>query len=224
MSAPITVSVDAVVFGYEAGKLSILLIQRKYEPFKDQWALPGGFVLENESLENAVARELAEETGVSINYLEQLYTFGEPGRDPRGHVLSVSYFGLIRPDAFSLTASTDASNVQWFAMESLPELAFDHKTIIELAFLRLQAKITYEPLGFELLDTKFPFSDLEQLYTTILGRTIDRRNFRKKFMALNILDELKEKVSRGSGRPASLFKFNEERYKALKAKGIVFEI
>jgi len=224
MSTPIRVSVDAVVFGYEAGKLSILLIQRKYDPFKDQWALPGGFVLENESLENAVSRELVEETGVSINYLEQLYTFGNPGRDPRGHVLSVAYFGLIRPDAFSLLASSDASNAQWFEMEALPDLAFDHKIIIEQAFLRLQDKITYEPLGFELLDTKFAFSDLEQLYTTILGRAIDRRNFRKKFIALNVLDELDEKTSKGSGRPASLFQFNEKRYKDLKNKGIVFEI
>ena len=224
MQQSIKLSVDAVVFGYESGTISILLIKRKYEPFKGKWAIPGGFVLNDESLEEAVERELKEETGVEINYLEQLYTFGNPKRDPRSRIVSVAYFGLIHPNAFKIIASTDAEEVQWFQIDQLPELSFDHKEILELSIKRLQSKITYEPLGFELLDDKFPFSDLEKLYTTLLGRPIDRRNFRKKFLKLNILDELEDKVSKGSGRPANLFKFNQKRYFKLKKEGIVFEI
>lgn len=220
----IKLSVDAVVFGYEEGKISVLLIKRKYEPFKDKWAIPGGFVLNDESLEEAVERELQEETGVKINYLEQLYSFGNPSRDPRGRVISIAYFGLIRPNAFKIFASTDAAQVAWFNINELPHLSFDHKEILEIAIKRLQGKITYEPIGFELLDKKFPFSDLEKLYTTLLGRAIDRRNFRKKIVSLNVLDELKEKVSKGSGRPASLFQFNKKRYFQLKTDGIIFEI
>ncbi len=224
MQQSIQLSVDAVVFGYESGTISVLLIKRKYDPFKGKWAIPGGFVLENESLEEAVERELKEETGIEIDYLEQLYTFGNPKRDPRSRVVSVAYFGIIKPSVFKIFASTDAEEVQWFKITELPSLSFDHEEILQLAIARLQGKITYEPIGFELLDTKFPFSDLEKLYTTLLGRTIDRRNFRKKILSLNILDELDEKVSKGSGRPANLFKFNYKRYFKLKQEGIIFEI
>lgn len=220
----IKLSVDAVVFGYEEGNISVLLIKRKYDPFIGQWAIPGGFVLNKESLEDAVERELFEETGIKINYLEQLYTFGKPDRDPRGRVVSIAYFGLVRPNAFKIYASTDAEQVQWFNINELPKLSFDHKKILKTAIERLQGKITYEPIGFELLDKKFPFSDLEKLYTTLLGREIDRRNFRKKIIGLNVLDELDEKVSKGSGRPANLFQFNQKRYFQLKKEGIIFEI
>ncbi len=220
----IKLSVDAVVFGYEEGSISVLLIKRKYEPFKGKWAIPGGFVKNEESLEDAVERELQEETGIKINYLEQLYTFGKPPRDPRGRVVSVAYFGLVRPNTFRIVASTDAEQVQWFTIHEIPQLSFDHKEILNTAIERLRAKITYEPIGFELLDKKFPFSDLEKLYTTLLGRPIDRRNFRKKIIGLNVLDELDEKVSKGSGRPANLFQFNQKRYFQLKKEGIIFEI
>ncbi|WP_298756278.1 NUDIX domain-containing protein [uncultured Psychroserpens sp.] len=220
----IKLTVDAVVFGYEEGEISVLLIKRKYDPFKGKWAIPGGFVLNDESLEDAVERELQEETGVKISYLEQLYTFGKPSRDPRGRVVSVAYFGLVRPNTFKIFASTDAVEVAWFNIKELPELAFDHKDILKIAIERLQGKITYEPIGFELLDKKFPFSDLEKLYTTLLGREIDRRNFRKKIIGLNVLDELDEKISKGSGRPANLFQFNQKRYFQLKKEGIIFEI
>jgi 8-oxo-dGTP diphosphatase len=224
MSQSIKLTVDAVVFGYEEGKITVLLIKRKYEPFKNKWAIPGGFIQNDESLEQAVERELYEETGVKINYLEQLYTFGEQKRDPRGRIVSIAYFGLVRPTAFKLFASTDAEDAQWFSIDELPELSFDHKEILELAIKRLQGKITYEPIGFELLDKKFPFSDLEKLYSTLLGRKVDRRNFRKKIVGLNVLDELDEKVSKGSGRPANLFQFNQKRYFQLKKEGIIFEI
>jgi 8-oxo-dGTP diphosphatase len=224
MKNKIKLTVDAVVFGYESGNISVLLVRRKYQPFKNEWAIPGGFVLENENLEEAVQRELSEETGVKINYLEQLYTFGDLGRDPRGRVVSVAYFGLVKPNAFRLQASTDAKKAEWFDIKKLPKLAFDHKKILKIAIDRLQGKITYEPIGFELLDKKFPFSDLEKLYTTLLDREIDRRNFKKKITSLKVLDELDEKVSTGRGRPASLFSFNKKRYFQLKKEGIIFEI
>lgn len=221
----IKLTVDAVVFGYESiPKISVLLIKRKYPPFKGSWAIPGGFVLTNESLEQAVHRELHEETGVELNYLEQLYTFGKPERDPRQRIVSVAYVGLVRPDAHEISAATDAQDVKWFDIDKLPKLAFDHKAILNAAIQRLRAKITYEPIGFELLGKQFPFSDLENLYVTLLGREIDRRNFRKKFRSFGMLDELNKKVSKGAGRPANLFKFNKKRYFELKKKGIIFEI
>lgn len=220
MKQAIKVSVDAVVFGYdkELG-ISLLLIKRKYEPFQKSWALPGGLVLNNESLEEAVRRELKEEAGIDVSYLEQLYSFGKPNRDPRNRVVTVAYFGLVRPDDYQLSAQTDAEDVAWFNINKLPKVAFDHKTIIDTAIKRLQNKISYEPVGFELLDEKFPFSDLENLYSTLLGREIDRRNFKKKIMSLNFLEELKETIQRKSGRPAHLYQFNKKRYFDLKEKG-----
>lgn len=224
MDQDIKLAVDAVVFGYESNRLSVLLIRRKFEPFKGSWALPGGFVKNEEALEEAVERELEEETGVEIDYLEQLYTFGSPDRDPRGRLVSIAYYGLVRPDKFSVAASTDAQDAAWFDVKDLPSLSFDHQEIVSVALERLRAKVTYEPIGFELLESKFLFGDLENLYMTILDRTVDRRNFRKKMLGLNILDQLDEKVSEGRGRPAHLFQFNRKRYFQRKEEGIVFEI
>jgi len=221
----IKLSVDAVVFGYESGGgLSALLIQRDIAPFKGNWAIPGGLVLENETLEQAVARELKEETGVGVNYLEQLYTFGDLNRDPRNRVVTVAYYGLVRPSLFEVYADTDAADARWFNINDLPKLAFDHDRIMDIAVNRLRAKISYEPIGFELLDKKFPFSELHQLYETLKGKKIDRRNFKKKFLQLDILEELEEKHSRGKGRPGSLFKFHQKKYFALKKKGMMFEV
>ncbi len=220
----IKVAVDAVVFGYESKKLSVLLIKRGVEPYKDSWALPGGLVLDDESLETAVTRELKEETGVTINYLEQLYSFGAPKRDPRNRVVSVSYFGLVRPNHFTIKADTDADEAQWFSMDELPSLAFDHKVILEMAQKRLKGKLQYEPIGFDLLNKEFPFSDLENLYTTILEHQIDRRNFRKKILSFGIIEETDKIHQQGSGRPAKLFKFNKKKYDQLVAEDFHFEI
>ncbi|HEY0272674.1 MAG TPA: NUDIX domain-containing protein [Chitinophaga sp.] len=226
-SPAISVAVDAVVFGYARTEgVSVLLIRRKYPPFKDEWAIPGGFVQEKESLEDAVKRELREETGITVKYLEQLYTFGAPDRDPRQRIISVAYFALVKTARFmALKADTDASVAQWFNITDLPALAFDHKQILEKAIRRVQAKVRYEPIGFELLDKKFPFSDLENLYTSLLGREIDRRNFKKKILSLEILDELDEYAkNEGAGRPGKMFSFNKQRYTQLQKEGILFEI
>ena len=220
----IRLAVDAVVFGYMNKQLQLLLIRRNIEPFKGEWALPGGLVLESETLEEAVERELLEETGLEINYLEQLYTFGNPQRDPRNRVVSVTYFALVNPDQFGLTASTDAAEAQWFALAKLPNLAFDHTQIVDCAIQRLRAKLTYEPIGLNLLDPDFHFSDLERLYESILGRKIERRNFRKKFIGFGILAETTIHHSGKKGRPGTLFRFDVAKYKALKEKGILFEI
>jgi 8-oxo-dGTP diphosphatase len=221
----IKVSVDAVVFGYDPQEgVSVLLITRKLEPFKNQWALPGGLVLTDEPLEQAVRRELQEETGIDVNYLEQLYTFGQPNRDPRNRVVSVTYFGLVRPKDFHLAAKTDAENAAWFNIKKLPKLAFDHKEIVNMALKRLRGKLAYEPVGFELLNKKFPFSDLEKLYQTLLDQELDRRNFKKKIMGYGFLEELDEMAQRKAGRPARLYQFNKKKYFELKEHGYNFDL
>ncbi len=225
--APIKLTVDAVVFGYAKNDgVSLLLVQRAYEPFKNEWALPGGFVLAEEKLETAVERELKEETGIHVNYLEQLYTFGDPNRDPRQHVVSVAYFGLVKSSAYlQLKASTDASDARWFPIKKLPSLAFDHKKIVQLAIERLKMKVRYQPIGFELLDKKFPFSDLEKLYAALLDKKLNRRNFSKKILSYGFLEETGELAkSEGRGRPSMIYRFNQKRYNELIKEGYHFEI
>jgi len=220
----IKIAVDAVVFGYTNNQLQVLLIQQKFGIKKDRWALPGGFVLDSETLDEAVVRELKEETSVQANYLEQLYTFGAINRDKRMRVISVAYLALLNPKSYTIKADTDAKDVQWFNIDDLPNLAFDHSEIVKKGLERLRAKINYQPIGFELLDQMFPFSNLEHLYQTILDKKIDRRNFRKKIMSFNILQETDQMTSSGNGRPAKLFKFNQKKYKELEEKGFHFEI
>jgi len=224
MKQDIKVSVDAVVFGYDQEGVSVLLIKRRYEPFQKMWALPGGLVLNEESLENAVRRELQEEAGIDVHYLEQLYSFGQPDRDPRNRVISIAYFGLVRPRDYHISAQTDAEDVAWYNIKKLPRLAFDHKAIIDAAIRRLRGKLAYEPIGFELLDKKFPFSDLERLYQILLDRDIDRRNFKKKIMGYGFLEPLDETAQRKAGRPAQLYQFNKKKYFELKERGYNFDI
>jgi 8-oxo-dGTP diphosphatase len=223
----IKVAVDAIVFGYSKNDgVSVLLIKRKYAPYKDSWAIPGGFVLENESLEEAVKRELLEETGIKVSYLEQLYTFGDPKRDPRQRIVSIAYFALVKSSQFQqLKASTDAEEAQWFSIGKLPQLAFDHKKILQTAIERVRAKIRYQPIGFELLDKKFPFADLEKLYAALLDRSIDRRNFTKKILSLDLLEDTGELAAlSGAGRPSKIYQFNKKRYQQLLKDGMHFEI
>ncbi|MBB4079863.1 8-oxo-dGTP diphosphatase [Lewinella aquimaris] len=211
-----SVTVDVVVFGYDGGRdLKLLLIQRGGEPFKGQWALPGGFVDMEEDLEASALRELEEETGVKDLFVEQLYTFGAPGRDPRGRVISVAYFALVNLTDHPAVAASDAARVEWFKLHELPELAFDHAEIIELATSRLRAKVRYQPIGFELLPREFTLAELQALYETVLGvPQFNKRNFRTRIMKTGILQEVgrQENVAH---RPAVLYSFNEETYHRL---------
>ncbi|MEM0577228.1 NUDIX hydrolase [Flavobacterium polysaccharolyticum] len=221
----IKVAVDAIVFGYQNNQLYVLLIQQKFGTKDSYWALPGGLVQNDESLEDAVKRELKEETNISVNYFEQLFTFGDDVfRDPRNRVISVAYFALVDSSKLNVKADSDAENAQWFKIDEVPALAFDHTIILGKAMERLKAKLTYEPIGFDLLPKVFLFSELENLYCTILEKEIDRRNFRKKILSFEIVEETDHFSPLKSGRPAKLFKFNKQKYNALLDKGFHFEI
>ncbi|MEO7310175.1 MAG: NUDIX domain-containing protein [Chitinophagaceae bacterium] len=221
----IKIAVDAIVFGYQQNQLYLLLIQQKFGTKESFWAIPGGLVKDEEPLLEAVKRELKEETNVSVNYLEQLYTFGDDvNRDNRNRVISVAYFALVDSSKFEIAADSDAEQVQWVAVSEIPKLAFDHNLIVAKAIERLQAKLTYQPIGFDLLPKEFLFSDLENLYCTILEKEIDRRNFRKKILSFGIIDETSKIAPQKSGRPARLFKFNKKKYQALTKEGFHFDI
>jgi 8-oxo-dGTP diphosphatase len=218
-------TVDCVIFGLgDADELQVLLIRRDLEPFKGKWALPGGFVRVEESLDDAARRELREEAGVSDVYLEQLYTFGAVKRDPRERIVSVAYYALVNFAEHAAHADTDAADARWFAVSDVPTLAFDHASILETALKRLQAKVRYEPIGFELLPPKFTLSQLQRLYETVLDRELDKRNFRKKILAMDLLVELDEIQTGVAHRAARLYRFDEEKYRRLKKKGFNFEI
>ncbi|ACB74331.1 NUDIX hydrolase [Opitutus terrae] len=218
------VTVDGVVFGYDEADLKVLLIQRDQPPYRGKWALPGGFVDMNESLEAAARRELEEETGVTELYLEQLYTFGEPKRDPRERVISVAYYALVKLADHTVRAASDARNVAWFPVANLPALAFDHEEILDVALRRLKGKIRYEPIGFELLPEKFPLSELQRLYETILEQPLDKRNFRKKILSMGLLADTEEIQQDVAHRAARLYRFDEPSYRRLKKAGFNFEL
>jgi 8-oxo-dGTP diphosphatase len=217
-------TVDCIIFGLdETGRLKVLLIQRAKNPYKDHWALPGGFVDMDEDLEAAALRELKEETGVENIFIEQLYTFGTPGRDPRGRVVSVAYFALVNLAEHKLGADTDAQDVRWYALDELPVLAFDHAVILETAINRLRGKVRYQPIGFELLPESFTLTQLQTLYETILGKDLNKRNFRTKILKMGILAE--DKILRGvAHRPAQMYKFDQQKYEDYLQKGFNFEI
>ncbi len=200
------VTVDITVFTVRNDELNILLIKRAEPPFQGGWAIPGGFVMEDEDLEEAAARELVEETGVCDVYLEQLYSFGAPGRDPRGHTVTVAYSALIPSDNLELTASTDAEDAAWFAIDKLPELAFDHDEILEVALDRLVAKLEYSTLAFQLMPEAFTLTELQHVYELIERKEIDKRNFRKRILALNAIKPTGEEKREGPHRPAKLFR------------------
>lgn len=217
-------TVDCVVFGLDDGALKVLLIQRGIPPFAGKWALPGGFVQVDETLEEAAKRELREETGLTQVFLEQLYTFGQVDRDPRERVVSVAYYALVKLMDHRVQAATDASQAAWFAVDEVPSLAFDHPRILDAALARLQGKVRYQPIGFELLPKKFTLTQLQRLYETILERELDKRNFRKKVLALGILAELDEVEQDVAHRAARLYAFDEKAYGERCREGVYFEI
>lgn len=210
------VTVDTVIFTVVDAQLKVLLIRRGLEPYRHAWAIPGGFVGLAESLEDAARRELDEETNVHDVYLEQLYTFGAPERDPRGRVISVAYYALVSAEARELVARTDSAEVAWFPAFELPELAFDHGAIVAYALERLRYKLDYTSVGFQLLPRKFTLTELQSLHEAILRKPLDKRNFRKKVLALGILDALDETKMEGPHRPAKLYSFNQPEVVAFK--------
>jgi len=220
-------TVDAVVFSYIDNELRVLLIRRAFEPFKGQLALAGGYVQEDETTEQAVLRKLKDETGVDLDYLEQLYTFSDVERDPRGRTVTVAYYGLIAPIKTEFTTNKHASDIGWYDVNDIfsYDLAFDHMKIIDYALERLRNKVRYEPIGFDLLDRYFTMTELWMLYSAILDQEIDRRNFVKKFKKFDLLKEAPFKNSTGTkGRKAQLYEFDEEKYLLLKREGFNFDI
>jgi 8-oxo-dGTP diphosphatase len=217
-------TVDCVVLGFGGGDLQVLLIRRGLEPFAGSWALPGGFVDMDEDLDQAARRELEEETRLHDVFLEQLYTFGKPGRDPRGRVVSVAYYALVRPDQHPAAGGSDASEAAWHPVGAPPALAFDHAAILQTALDRLRGKIRYQPVGFELLAKRFTLGQLQSLYEAILGRRIDKRNFRKKLLAFDFIVPTEEFTTGGAHRPARLHRFDRRKYDSLTRKGFHFEL
>lgn len=219
-------TVDAVIFGYDASEneLRVLLIQRALPPFQGKWALPGGFVRVGESTDEAVRRELQEEAGLQKVFLEQLYTFSAPERDPREHVITVAYVALVQLLNHPPQAATDAAQAAWFSLSELPPLAFDHDQILDTAHRRIQAKIRYEPIGFELLPPKFTLTQLQHLYEAVLGQALDKRNFRKKFLAMELLKDTGEVQQDVAHRAAALWAFDRRRYERLRKEGFNFSL
>ena len=217
-------AVDAIVFGLKERMLHLLLIRRKYPPFQDHWALPGGFVLETETLQEAVKRELLEETAADVHNLQHFGYYDTPNRDPRERILSIAYFGLVRKSQVKPFATTDAAEARWFPFQQLPNLAFDHAQIVADGLTALQQSLHNSPVGFNLLDEKFTLPELENIYQTILQKEIDRRNFRKKLASYQLLKEVGYAPIQGKGRPSVLYSFDETVYRKLEKEGLQFEI
>lgn len=210
----ISVAVDVVIFTVIGNDLKVLLIKRLLEP-KGMWAIPGGFVLKEEDLDDAAERELFEETGVSNVYLEQLYTFGNPKRDPRGRIISVSYFALVNAEKVSPKSGSDAKDVKWFSVKKIPKLAFDHNQILSYAKKRLAWKLEYTNIVYSLLPRHFSLTQLQKVYEVVLGRKLDKRNFRRKFQSTGLIKPLNIKEG-GAHRPAILFEFINKKPEFIK--------
>lgn len=211
------VTVDVVIFTLRHDDLLVLLIQRGHPPFEGLWALPGGFVGPEETLEEAALRELEEETGVRDVYLEQLYTFGDPGRDPRGRVITVAYFALLPSAEIEVRGGNDARAARWWSVYHLPELAFDHTRIVNYALTRLRYKLEYTAVGFQLLPDEFTLSELQRAYEVILGEKLDKRNFRNKLRKAEVVEPVNRRRE-SKGRPAQLYRFRPDAVAEIKAR------
>ena len=216
-----SVTTDCVIFGFDGTQLQVLLIERGIEPYKGKWAFPGGFLNMNESAEEGALRELQEETGLTGAYIEQFHTFTEPNRDPRERVITIAYYALVRIQ--EVKGGDDAARAKWFALDEVPQLAFDHDMILRTALTRLRERIHFQPIGFELLPEKFTMKELQSLYEAILQVKFERRNFAKKMLHYDLVTQLEETVWPTAKREAYLFSFNKENYEEFKKKGFQLE-
>lgn len=215
------VTTDCVIFGFDGSELQVLLIERGIEPFKGKWAFPGGFLNMDETAQEGALRELKEETGLENAYIEQFNTYSDPGRDPRERVITIAHYALVRIQ--EVKGGDDAAKAQWFPIDEVPQLAFDHDKILRDAMRKLRERIHFEPIGFELLPAKFTMRDLQVLYESILDVKFDRRNFAKKMMHYKLLNQLDETVRPTAKRDALLYSFNKENYELFKKKGFQLE-
>ena len=215
------VTTDCVIFGFDGTRLQVLLVQRGIDPYKGRWAFPGGFLKMDESCEQGALRELQEETGLTGAYIEQFHAFSDPKRDPRERVITIAYYALVKIQ--EVQGGDDAARADWFALDEVPPLAFDHDRILHEALKRLRERIHFEPVGFELLPEKFTMKQLQNLYEAILDVRFDRRNFTKKMLHFNILNQLDETTRPTPKREAFLYSFNKENYNELKQKGFRLE-
>jgi 8-oxo-dGTP diphosphatase len=219
-----SISIDCIIFGFNESELKILLIKRAGEPLKGEWALPGGFVEPNEDLDVAAKRILQELTGLSNIYMNQLHTFGDVERYPIRRVISIAYYALIKINDYNINAAADAKEAIWHPVANAPKLVFDHNKILNAGIEKLKEEVKFHPIGFELLPKKFTLSELQNLYEAILNKTLDKRNFRKKILSMNLLIKLNESQKGVAHRAARLYKFDKSRYLELKSKGFNFEV
>jgi 8-oxo-dGTP diphosphatase len=217
------VAVDSIVFGFDGEDLKILLVKRIIKPFKGEWSLMGGFVKSGENLDDSAKRILLTLTGLNDVYLEQLATFGNVERDPVARVISVAYYALIKINDYDREV-VKQNGAEWFKVSDYPKLIFDHEEIVQTAIAKLRRKCRTQPIGFELLPGKFTIPHLQSLYEAILMQKLDKRNFRKKILSMNLLDKLNEKDKENSKKGAFLYKFNKDKYEQLSSKGFNFEI
>ena len=215
------VTTDCVIFGFDGSRLNVLLVKRGGEPYSGWWAFPGGFIRMDESADEGALRELCEETQLKPSYIEQFHTYSEPLRDPRERVITIAYLALVKIQ--EVKGGDDAKEAQWFPIDHIPHLAFDHDVILRDALARLRERIHFHPIGFELLPDKFTLRELQTLYEAILGIRFDRRNFAKKMHHLDILNQLDETVWPTPKREATLYSFNVEKYNELKQRGFRLE-
>ena len=216
-----SVTTDCVIFGFDGTRMKVLLVQRGIEPYKGRWAFPGGFLQMDESAEEGALRELREETGLSGAFIRQFHTFSAPDRDPRERVITIAFYALVRIE--EVTGGDDAADARWFALDEVPQLAFDHDQILRTAEQALRQQIHFEPVGFELLPEKFTLRELQNLYEAILGVRFDKRNFSNKINRLGLLEPLDEKVNPSRKKEATLFRFNKPKYDELTQKGFRLE-
>ncbi len=216
-------AVDCVIFGFDLEKIKLLLIHRDFEPQKGKYSIMGGFLQDTETLDEAAQRILLKLTGLSNVYLEQFHTYSHPDRDPAARVLSTAYYALIKIEE-SDTEKVKAHGAEWFDIDELPELIFDHESMVERAFDMIKHKSRFHPIGFELLPDKFTIPQLQKLYEAINQARLDNANFRKKIVSMNIFERLDEKEKEGSKKGAYLYKFDKEKYDRLVKSGFLFEI